>query len=106
MGWRPSHENAIRLGAMAVSFDTCVRPCGGVEVRSIGDGAVVLDLSTGNCFELNRVGFEIWELLANGATPKSIWERLKDRYDTAQELLAKDVLRLLDSLIQQSRSNR
>jgi hypothetical protein len=71
-----------------------------VSVRSLGDGAVLVNMTTGTCFELNRVGFEIWELLAGGATPKSICDALSKRYGTPQETLAPDVQRLLEALRQ------
>ena len=34
----------------------------GVDSRPISDGAVVVNMTSGMCFELNRLGAEIWEL--------------------------------------------
>jgi len=68
-----------------------VTPTREVAVRALGDGAVLVNLTTGACFELNRVGFEIWELLASGAKEESICETLAQRYAVDREVLVADV---------------
>ena len=68
-------------------------------MRPLGDGAVVVNLRTGECFELNQVGFEIWELLVGGTTEESICEKLVGRYPVGREVLAADVRNLLGEMI-------
>ena len=75
-------------------------PCRDVAVRAVDDGAVLVNMRSGACFELNRMGFQIWELLAKGASPSSICEALVGRYEVADEVLVADVRALLDTLVQ------
>jgi hypothetical protein len=67
-------------------------------VQSMGDGAVLVDMRSGACFELNRTGAEVWELLANGATGRSICATLATRYHVPDETIASDVRGIIDAL--------
>jgi hypothetical protein len=69
-----------------------------VDSRSLADGAVLVDLMSGVCFELNRVGSEIWDLLGAGATEVSICQALCRRYPIESAVLAADVHDLLEAL--------
>jgi len=56
-------------------------------------------LSGENClFVLNEVGARIWELVDRGRSVQQIEELLLEEFDTSQEQLEKDLLRLLDQL--------
>ena len=56
-------------------------------------------LSGENClFVLNEVGARIWELMDHGRSVQQIEELLLEEFDTSQEQLEKDLLRLLDQL--------
>lgn len=70
----------------------------GVDSRALDDGAVLVDMTTGNCFELNRIGTEIWDLLAPGASEETICAALGGRYRVERTVLAQDVRRLLEEL--------
>jgi hypothetical protein len=72
-----------------------------VTVQPIDGGALLVDMRSGACFELNRTGAEIWELLANGATIRSICETLAARYDVPNETIAADVRDIVDALKKQ-----
>jgi hypothetical protein len=39
-----------------------------VAAREIEDGAALVNLGSGACFELNRIGFQIWKALGAGTT--------------------------------------
>ena len=71
----------------------------GVESRAIDDGAVLVDMGSGKVFELNRVGAEIWKLLASGTTLDGIYEALVPKYTVGRAVLESDVQKLVDSLI-------
>jgi hypothetical protein len=43
---------------MALSVDARLVPRADVAAREINDGAVLVNMGSGACFELNRVGFE------------------------------------------------
>jgi len=49
-------------------------------------------------FVLNEVGARIWELIDRGRSVQQIEELLLEEFDTSQEQLEKDLLRLLDQL--------
>jgi hypothetical protein len=86
---------------VTVTMDVHLTPGRAVQVRSVENGAMLVNLDTGICFELNRVGFEIWQLISDGMTPASICEVLSERYDVDRAALDVDVLRILDSLLKQ-----
>jgi hypothetical protein len=69
-----------------------------VAAREIDDGAVLVNMGSGACFELNRIGFEIWKALGAGATVGGIWRRWAERYPVDREVLAADVRSLVEAL--------
>jgi hypothetical protein len=83
---------------MALSVDARLVPRADVAAREINDGAVLVNMGSGACFELNRVGFEIWKALGPGATVGAICEALGGRYAIDREVLAADVRSLAEAL--------
>jgi hypothetical protein len=71
----------------------------GVSSNAIKDGAILVDVQSGACFELNRVGAEVWEQLASGATEGAICDALAQRHTVERAMLASDVRALLESLV-------
>ena len=51
----------------------------------------ILFLASGNFFELNKVGSDIWKLLAEGHTEEGIVEKMLQTYAVSKEKLASDV---------------
>jgi hypothetical protein len=84
---------------MPLSVDTRLAPRPDVAAREIQDGAVLVNMGSGACFELNRVGFEIWKALGTGTTVGGICEALGGRYPVAPEVLAADVRGLVEALM-------
>ena len=82
-----------------MQVDQVFRPRSEVAAREISDGAVLVDMKSGGCFELNRVGFEIWKLLQQKASISSICSALDGRYQVGPEILMTDVQNLVGSLI-------
>ena len=41
---------------------------------------MLVDLQTGACFELNRVGADVWERMAAGATLGDTVEAMREKY--------------------------
>ncbi len=66
--------------------------------RPVDDGGILVDMRSGACFELNRTGVEIWNLLVAGATLGSMCEMLTTRYGLSREDAARDVGQLIDAL--------
>jgi len=94
---RSSTESATIAGMPRAA--TAILSCRqGVDSRSLGDGAVLVDMRTGNCFELNGIGAEIWQLLAPGTTEATICAEMAQRYPVERAVLARDVRTLLQEL--------
>jgi hypothetical protein len=70
-----------------------------IAAREINDGAVLVDMKSGGCFELNRIGFEIWQLLQQKRSFATICDSLCARYPVQREVLASDVESLIESLV-------
>ena len=62
------------------------------------EGAVLLEMTTGECFELNRVGAEIWAGLAKGEPLADIVAALARRYDVPPSTIETDARTLIDEL--------
>jgi len=77
--------------------DTFVRRAD-VMARETPDGAVLVDVVSGGCWELNGVGAALWALLEKPRTLRSVCEALRLRYDVAPEVLERDVLAIAGEL--------
>ena len=61
--------------------------------RSLPDRVVLLDPLSGACFELNRVGAELWSRLDGRGTLEDLCRELQARFVVAPEDLRADVRR-------------
>ena len=62
------------------------------------DGAVLMEMTTGDCFELNQVGAEIWTALAKGAPLEEIVAALAGRYQVPSTTIEADARALIAEL--------
>jgi hypothetical protein len=62
-------------------------------------GAVLMDANTGDCFELNRIGADVWDGLARGDALADVIASMETRYAVARETLEADVRALLADLL-------
>lgn len=69
-----------------------------VVMQPTESGAVLMDPVTGDCFELNGLGAEIWKLLAAGESSSQIAATLALRYDVPEMTVAADVQTLVTDL--------
>jgi hypothetical protein len=83
-----------------LSDDTRIVPSRQVTARKVEDRAVLVDLETGRCWELNRVGFAIWQLLASGESVARTASAVSARYGVSGDVTRGDVLVLLRSLLE------
>jgi hypothetical protein len=67
--------------------------------QAAGSGLVLMEVNTGDCFELNRVGAEIWRGLSNGDTLADVITALARKYDVPAATLDADAHALLDDLL-------
>ena len=69
-----------------------------IVVQPMESGAVLMNMATGDCFELNHIGVDVWTGLANGQTPAAIVAALAARYDRSPSEIESDVRALLADL--------
>jgi hypothetical protein len=73
-----------------------------VQGTNMDDGeTVLLDLSTGRYYTLNRVGSLIWDQCTGSNTISDIHSILCDRFDVAPERALADLISLVNDLIQE-----
>jgi hypothetical protein len=75
-------------------------PISSAVIQPTETGAVLMNTVTGDCFELNRVGAEIWRLLLAGEATAAIASKLSASYDVPEAAAAADVESLITSLAQ------
>jgi len=64
-------------------------------------GAMIVDITSGRCWQLNQVGAEAWALLQEGATLSTIVDILVARYELAREQIEPDLARIVNDLCAQ-----
>jgi hypothetical protein len=69
-----------------------------VIYRTIGEEAVLLNLETGIYFGLDPIGTRIWELALEHDV-RTVCRTLEAEFDATPEVIERDVLALLDSLL-------
>jgi hypothetical protein len=85
------------VDVLALSF--AVGPT--VVSKRMAQGAVLVDSETGDCFELNRIGADIWSELERGASGAGIANGLATRHRISLETAVKDVRNLVEQLVRQ-----
>lgn len=88
------------LALMDVGDEARIAPRGTVQTRALDDGAVLVNLHSGACFELNSVGFEIWRALEQGRSISEICATLVARYGVDPGVIATDTRTLVGSLVE------
>ena len=72
-----------------------------VQSTDMDGETVLLDLSSGRYYTLNRVGSVIWEHCTGDKTISEIQTVLCDRFDVAPERALDDLVTLVNDLIQE-----
>jgi hypothetical protein len=75
-----------------------LHPSTDATVKPIDDRGVIVDMRTGRCWELNRVGFAIWQLVVTGKSPDEAAEAIATRFDVESGTSKRDVLAFVQSL--------
>jgi hypothetical protein len=76
------------------------RPHPDVATRVAGSDLLLVQLTDGAAFRLNRTGAAIWELVTTGSTVAQIVEQLHARTGVASEQLSQETRTLLEELEQ------
>lgn len=83
-----------------ISQITLLRPMNHVTCRSTTSGAILVDIRSGECYELNKVGAELWSSLADGRSIGEAMEQIQSRYDVTAETVEADVTRICHHLLE------
>ena len=83
-------------------------PCVDVSLRlaehahyvRLDDQVIVADMRSGHYLGLDGVGARVWDLIVEGASRDVIVERLSAEYEVAVDVLAQDVERLVEELME------
>jgi Coenzyme PQQ synthesis protein D (PqqD) len=81
-----------------LNSDPKIRRRNGVETRPLPQGAVLVDMETGQCYRLNRVGAEIWSMLEIPSALHEICEGVAARYGRLSTSIEHEVRELVDHL--------
>ena len=95
-GARPCASRGLVLKVTNPTQTFAVSPA--VVFRQLEDGAVLLDLESGVYFGLDEVGTRVWTLLLERGTPAAVCDAMLSEFEVDPEVLAGDVLRLVDEL--------
>jgi hypothetical protein len=71
-----------------------------IVTQTTDTGAVLMDTATGDCFELNHTGAEIWAFVGQGLEIPAIAQRIAAIYRLTNERACADVEQLIGQLIQ------
>jgi hypothetical protein len=80
---------------------TILRPSPDVQGTSMEGETVLLDLSTGRYYTLNRLGSVIWEHCTGLRPISDIHAVLCDRFEVASERALDDLVALVNQLVQE-----
>jgi hypothetical protein len=83
---------------VALTLDSAVVLKATVVIRDTGFGAVLLDVASGGCWELNVIGAAIWNSLATGHPLRAAFDLVAGQYAVARPVLEADVLLLIADL--------
>ena len=78
-----------------------LRPSPDVQGTTMEGETVLLDLSTGRYYTLNRLGSVIWEHCTGHSTMSDIYAVLCDRFDVAAERALDDLVALINQMVQE-----
>jgi hypothetical protein len=69
-----------------------------VTVRSTPNGALLIDLASGRCWQLNRMGADFLSAIDAGKSLGEVLDAMGGRYDVSREVLERDLIRLAQEL--------
>jgi hypothetical protein len=69
-----------------------------ITSRPIGKGAVLMNGTNGDCYELNAVGARVWNGIEKGEPVSRIVDTIAAEYGVVAEVVRRDVESLVDQL--------
>ena len=86
---------------MPISTESCLTPTADAQVKPLDDCGVIVDTRTGKCWELNAVGFAIWQLIAAGQSIGETVKALASRYSISIAASTNDVTTFVQALMRE-----
>ena len=86
---------------MTISFSDRVTVPDDVLISHLQDESVFLNLDSERYYGLDNVGTRFLSVLTTSDTIESAYEQLRDEYDVDPQVLRKDLLALIENLIDQ-----
>lgn len=77
---------------------TTIAAAQGITAAELGGEAVLLDAHSGRYYELNEVGFRIFELAQRPRTLRELLDALLAEYDVSEERLRTDVVAFVEAM--------
>lgn len=84
---------------MPPSLDTKVTVPEDVLIKEIRGESVLLDLNKESYFGLDKVGTRMWAALSESESIRTAYDLLLERYDVEDEVLRRDLLDLVQTLV-------
>jgi len=72
-----------------------------VAAKVLDGEAIIINLSNGTYYSMDKVGGLIWEMIVAGRTPADIAEAIASRYEVSPELAQADIQRLAGDLMRE-----
>ncbi len=82
------------------STDTPLKVAERVHCARMGNQTILADMRSGRYLGLDEVATAVWALIQQHATRGAIVDRVHADYDVPRDVLARDVDRLLDDLLE------
>jgi Coenzyme PQQ synthesis protein D (PqqD) len=86
--------------AISVTGDTILVQDGEPIPATVDQDVILLSIRAGSYFGLNRVGGEIWNMLAEPKRVRQICDALLHQHDVDSETVSRDVIPFLQTLIE------
>jgi Coenzyme PQQ synthesis protein D (PqqD) len=85
-------------GSSMASSEQKIRRRANVETRPLPQGAVLVDMDSGRCYRLNRVGAEIWSMLESPSDLGQVCASVAARYGRAVDTIEPEIRELVERL--------
>jgi len=86
---------------MTISFSDRVTVPDDVLISNLQDESVILNLDSERYYGLDDVGTRMLSILSTSSTIEAAYELLRDEYDVDDEVLRRDLLSLIEKLVNQ-----
>ncbi len=70
-----------------------------VTAERMATGGVLMDTASGECFELNHTGIQVWEAIARDGTVAGLVSELATRHGLDERRIGDDVCKVLEEML-------